>query len=51
MGPIKNKTREQLLEILIQEYPNEEKGYLEKLSDNIISLSRIFVKNFFHRKS
>jgi hypothetical protein len=50
MKQIQNTTRDQLLEILMKEYPNKEKSFLERLVDNILSLSKMLVKRFFKGK-
>jgi hypothetical protein len=50
MNKIENKTREQLLEILMKEYPQKEKSYLEKLAEQIQSLSKCLVIKFLNKR-
>jgi hypothetical protein len=49
MNTIKNKTKEQLLEILVKEYPKKEKSYLEKLAEKIQQLSKFLVMKFLNK--
>lgn len=50
MELIKDKTREELLEILSEEYPNEDKNTLNKMIDKIVMLSLNLVNRYFKKK-
>ncbi len=47
MKIIQSKTKEELLKILSNEYPNEDKSVLEKIIDKLSLLSLHFVKKYF----
>ena len=50
MNLIQNKTKEELLKILTEEYPKEDKKVLEKIIDKITLISLHLTKKFFSSK-
>ena len=49
MEIIQSKTKEELLEILSNEYPKEDKKVLEKIIDKISLISLHLVKKYFNK--
>jgi len=49
MELIQAKTKEELLEILVKEYPKEDKKTLEKIIDKISLISLHLVKKYFNK--
>ena len=49
MNLIQDKTKEELLKILTEEYPKEDKKVLEKIIDKISLISLHLIKKYFNK--